>query len=251
MVDTTNNIRLRLMTQDQFRTIDPQEVSSGTPTHYVPWGYGALRHELSSTGTNLWVASTSAADTTQHAHLVAAFVSGTDIGVGYPDAPLAGLTRVACGNAAITIQQFQLDAIAVGFVSLFDAAVGGNTLSTIPPGFLNVQYEQIRLWPTPAGAYAYQVDGPLVVADFGPNSTIETATPVIPADFQYILADYARMREYEYRDDSRFPMAQLRYQEKLKELRNRIMDPPDFRPRVGRVPDRSSNLGSYYPPGRW
>jgi hypothetical protein len=62
------------------------------------------------------------------------------------------------------------------------------------------------------------------------------------------------MREYEYRDDSRFPMAQLRYEQKLKQMRNRLMDPSDYRPRVGRVGVRGNNLdanGVNYPSGRW
>jgi hypothetical protein len=78
---------------------------------------------------------------------------------------------------------------------------------------------------------------------------------LIPADFEYILTDFARIREYEYRDDpSRAQTARAQYEWKLKYLRDRLMNAPDYRPRVGRLIDRSNNLdhdGVNFPAGRW
>jgi hypothetical protein len=253
MVDTTNNIRLRLMTQDQFRTIDPQEVSSGTPTHYVPLGYGPLGREPDQTG--LWVVSNEPADTTQVVTvtgLIAAPIVGLTTG-GTPTGPISatlnGTTRVQVGFHLdyVAVQTLTLNTATAGFVVLFDAAVGGHPLALIQIGQKTVQYVQLRLWPTPAGVYTYQVDGPMLISELTATSDI----PILPADFQFMLTDYARMREYEYRDDSRAAVARAQFQEKLKYLRDRLIDPPDFRPRVGRIPDRSSNLGSFYPPGRF
>ena len=45
IVDSTSGTRLRLMTLDEFRTIDPQETASGTPTHYVPVGLHPVQRQ--------------------------------------------------------------------------------------------------------------------------------------------------------------------------------------------------------------
>jgi hypothetical protein len=159
---------------------------------------------------------------------------------------------VQIGNAPLAgIQTVNLNQTALGTVQFFDVPVPDplhleHRLLTLNPGTRTVQYVGIRLWPTPAGVYTYHIDGDLSIVDLS-----VVGLPILPEDFQFILADYARMREYEYRDDSRFPMAQMRYEQKLKQMRNRIIDPPDFRPRCGSIPDRSSNLSGDFPPGRW
>lgn len=252
IVDTTNSIRLRLLTADQFRVIDPQETASGTPTHYVPLGYGPLSRDI-PVPSPLYVVTTNLLVT--ESFDITAIRSG-----GYQtpflSVALSGTTRVQAGTFSdfIAVSRFQLSTNLVtgGPVQLWDAAVGGNLLSSIPPGFPTVQYQQIRLWPTPSDAYQYQIDGTAVITELRPvSSSTFNDIPLLPEDFHTILADYARMREYEFRDDSRAALAMAQYQAKLKMMRDRIMDPPDYRPRVGRIPDRTSNLGPWFPTGRW
>jgi hypothetical protein len=253
LVNATSATRLRLMTADEFRAIDPQEVSSGTPTHYVPYGVGPALRLPDRTG--LWASD--------RLPLLATPVTITVRGVGgddyFPFPPASALvtgdTRVKVGNHNdySLIQDVQLDhAVADegSAIMLFDAALGGHLLASIVQGQTTVSYTLIRLWPTPSATDQYVADGPIVLADLSASVPV----PVIPPDFQDILADFARMREYEYRDDSRYAMAQNGYREKLKYLRERICNPPDYRPRVGRLRDRSNNLdhdGVNFPVGRW
>jgi len=252
LVNATNPTRLRLMTADEFRTVDPQEVSSGTPTHYVPYGTGPALRLL--TGTGLW-----AEDRLALTPPVTITVRGVGRDEYFPFPPqsvqVTGTTRVQIGlfNEYRLLQDVQLDQPAqIGsLITVYDAAVGGNVIAQIPQGETTIRYDLIRLWPTPSGTDTYHADGPILLTDLSTDVPI----PIIPSDFQYILTDYATMREMSYRDDpSRYSMAAQRYQEKLKQLRDRVMNPPDYKPRVGRISDRGNNLdsgGVMYPSGRW
>jgi hypothetical protein len=369
VTDETRGVRLQRMPLDVVRTRDPQSTASGTPTHYIPLGYGPIQRDLfqtgipqpaaptvvntgigsgtypavprdyavlfytdngttprtvysnqsaivaftpSGTGTaasisrppllnvgethwavlasadhetfhelttlpiattyiddvilttdydtypivtlgGLWVVSSSAADTAQTVTLW-----GVDR-QGRPRPPqtvtLAGQTQVQVGTETdyLAVQQWELSAPATGMVTLDENTAEPPLyhLGHIAIGDTSVQYERLRLWPTPSEVSTYQVDGPLVIRDLSRTYDV----PLLPADFHALLTDFGRMREYEYRDDTRAAMAAAGFTQKLKALRDRIVDPPDYRPRVGRLPDRHTNLdgagGVLYPPGRW
>jgi hypothetical protein len=216
----------------------------------VPWGSSPVQREPDHS--QIWTASSSASDITQSV-VIAAIRSPDDVDTSLATytATLTGTTRIPLIAIpdVVSIQQFELSGPCIGRVELYDAAIGGQILATIQSGTKTVQYQQIRLWPTPAGVYTYAVDGMTSLVDILNYTSYDQNR--LPDDFQLILADYARMCEYEYRDDSRLPMAQARYNAKLKNLRDRVMNPADYKPRVGRIRDRSSNLGSYFPPGRF
>jgi hypothetical protein len=234
------------MTLDQLRAIDPQEVSSGTPTHYVPMGLSPVVSDPQITG--LWAQEvTTIAPTNRTVTLFGILNSG--LAVTRDTVTLVGttVTRIGSNSDYVAVQQFEVDSNVGGFIRLLDAAVGGRTLGVIAIGEYSSHYQRIRLWPTPSAADQYLIDGSTNLVDLAGTTDV----PLLPLDFQDILTDFARMREMEYRDDSRYAMAKAAYQEKLKYLRERIMNPPDYRPRVGRIPDRSSNLSGYFPPGRW
>lgn len=249
IVDPTSAIRLRLMTLDEFRTIDPQSISSGTPTHYIPVGLHPVQRDPSHT--DVWAASDAAADTTQTVTIWGVSqVDALDTSVVHTTGQaLQGLTPVLVATGLIAIQKAIVHPATTGSVSLFDSNVvaTAHRLAWIPVGSTTIQYQGIRLWPTPADTREYQVDGELTLTDL----VASYESSLLPTDFEYILTDYARMREYEYRDDSRAPLAAARYAQKLQQFRNRIMNPPDYRPRVGRFVDRGSNLGPYFPSGRF
>jgi hypothetical protein len=252
LVDTTSAIRLRLMTLDEFRTIDPQENSSGTPTHYIPIGLHPVQRDPDRS--SIYVTSVSPLDITQTLTVrTMRNVDNIDTDTHLATVTLAGTTPVLVDVFVDAIQSLQLSAPCVGSVQLYDSntlLTPEHRLASIQAPNLTVQYLGIRLWPTPSDARIYQLDGTLSIQDLSTTNTI----PLVPEDFQDILADFGRMREYEYRDDSRFAMAQAGYTEKLKSLRDRINFPPDYRPRVGRLHDRSNNLdhnGVAFPSGRW
>jgi len=252
IVDSTSAIRLRSMTQDEFRAIDPQETASGRPTHYIPSGLHPVQRDPNQS--DIWVQSGSPLDTTQTCTVSLVRNADTiDSETRTLTVTLNGTTPVHIIDFVASIQQMWLSAPAAGAVGLYDSGTvltPLHRLNTIQPGSLTVQYLGIRLWPTPAGTYLYNVDGDLSMADLSTANPF----PVIPVDFQLVLADFARMREMEYRSDDRYQFAQARYMEKLKNLRDRICDPPDYKPRVGKLSVRGNNLdanGVNYPSGRW
>ena len=245
IVDTTNNIRLRRMSRDEYRSIDPQELSSGTPSHYIEAGTRPVQYDPVSKG--LWVVSSAGGDTTQTAALLGARAGG--LPTTLQTATLNGTTRVAVGSFTdyVSVLQFELSAVAVGAVSLYDAAAAGNQLAVIAIGQKTVTYQALRLWPTPSAAITYNVDGLVNLTDLAQTYD----APLVPVDFQYLLLEYGRMREYEFRDDDRLPAVTASYARRLAAFRARVCDPPDFRPVAGRLIDRGSSLGPWYPAGRW
>jgi hypothetical protein len=242
--DQTNNQSLLEMSLDTFRRVDPQELVTGVPTHYVRMGLRPVYQEPATSG--VWVASASASDTAITVRLVGTTVTGE---TAVQTATLNGTTRVQVG--ALTtftgISEWNINTAAVGAVTLYDAAVSGNALSTIQVGKTSVQYLVIRLWPTVQDAYSYVIDieTPL------PELTNAVDVPVIPEDWHTMLVEYGRMLEYEYRGDERWPIAKGMFDQNLKGLKVRLWNSPDFLPVAGVIPNVPNNLGPWYPSGRW
>jgi hypothetical protein len=66
-----------------------------------------------------------------------------------------------------------------------------------------------------------------------------------------MLVEYGRMREYEYRGDDRWPVAKGQFDNNLAALKVRLWNSPDYLPVAGTFPNTGSNLGPWYPSGRW
>lgn len=81
-------------------------------------------------------------------------------------------------------------------------------LGTSSSGLLQVQF-----WPTPAGAYTYRVDYTAQITDM----SSDTEEPLLPEDFQHVLALGAQADEWRRADDDRY--VQLRQDIDI-ELRN-------------------------------
>lgn len=248
IVQQTNDRKLRFMSRGVYRSIDPGERSSGTPDSYVMEGLAPVFRQpdpTGATGSGVWVVSSNAADTTQTVNFQGVRLSG-DINTPI-QVTLNGTTRAAIGSVTdyIEILSWNLSAGAAGTVSLYDAAVSGNLLARIPIGFKNVQYEIIRLWPTPTAVLAYLVDGQYLIQDLVQDTDI----PMLPPDYHDILADYARMKEYERTGDKRLTVAADLYHTGVKNLRDYVQFPPDWRPIAGSIDNtvRRNNLGSWFP----
>ena len=247
IVDSTQNIALQEMTRDEFRKVDPEELSSGTPFRWVDAGYHPVVRQPQASG--LWLQSTSALDTQ------AAGGAGIDMAGNYVPfgVTMNGTTAVRAVPVALqAITAVNLISGANGIVNLLDglATPGPNTLGTIYAGLTTVLYRSARLWPTPSQSTPYTVDTivPLLML------AGQGDTPMIPSDFHHVLIEYARLREYERRDDSRAAQAVALYADSIKRLKDRVWNDPDYRPsmRPIGVNGTPSNLGPYFPAtGRW
>ncbi|HYE86871.1 MAG TPA: hypothetical protein VEA16_10985 [Vicinamibacterales bacterium] len=82
-------------------------------------------------------------------------------------------------------------------------------------GVTAVSSNLLALWPTPAAAITYTVEGLSVIADLANDSS----TPLLPLDFHDLLVLGALMREYEKGDDARYRIAVNRYDKRVKDLK--------------------------------
>jgi len=211
--DLDNQTALEPMGLDAYRVLEPDPVdNTGTPRAWAPVGYGPVSRQPSQTG--LWVASSSASDTTQTVRVQAVRHDGT---LDTLTATLTGTTRAQLGTNATyeTVTVLSLSAAAVGTVSLFDASSSGNTLAVIPIGRTFSRYFVVALWPTPSSALSYAMDFDHAIVDLA-NATDE---PLLPVDFHDLIVHGALMHEYEHRDDTRYAVARDHYQRRLLALR--------------------------------
>jgi hypothetical protein len=246
LTERDNDTRLRPMTLDIYRRLapDPTQVT-GTPTHYVPLGRVALA-TLPSNASELFVKSTAAGDTNQ------CTLRGVITGGYQRDASvtMTGATAVSL-NTAITswidVSDWFLSVPAVGTVTLHEDSGAGTELARITIGQTRPHYQGLYLYPTPSGAVTYYVDSR--------RRTVELKTdddePPWDEDFHWILSTYARMRQYEKTKDARYTIAKEEYQAGVNALIHRTTCPPERLPVPGPVLDRGSNLGPWFPPGRW
>jgi hypothetical protein len=250
--DLTNQRRILPRSVDWLRNTDPGLTAiSSFCEHWIPiHGWGAELQELTKGGVPLFVASDSAADTTQHAFVETARVGGVRSMTAVAGGTLlAGTTRVPIGTLAdhVKIVKFYLDTVPAGNVSLYDAATGGNLLSTITMGRMNARYYMLQLYPTPGASVTITVDGQRMIQDLV-NPTEE---PLIPEDFQMLLVHGAMYDEWRNRDDSRANDELAEFQVILADMRHKIMNTPDLiwvqRGDRG-TSERISRLGGYFPP---
>ncbi len=240
-----NNLRLRMLTRDQYRLVDPGERSNGTPYAWVPVGLVPVMQQPASTG--VWAVSTSALDATQILTLVGIGTNGDEIAPAV--ASLNGTTRAQVGTTYTTILQWSLSAVCVGDVSIYDASSSGNLLGRIPAGSTSVQYQGIRLWPTPGAVYTYTVDGQFEI----PALINDNDVPLVPPSYHDLLSAYARYREYERTEDPRYPTAKAEFDEGVERLEATVEFPPDWHPVTGGTlqATRWNNLGAWFPGDGW
>lgn len=251
LTEATNDTKLRARTLGWYRAVDPDPIShEGTPQVYVPLGQVAVAQVPAATGTGLWAVSSSASDTVPTVTVDAVRVGG------YPHAPSAatvtGLTRVQIGGGSgltdyIDVTQFQLSAVCVGDISLYDASSGGNLLAVIPRGQTTSRYWGFLLWPTPSAAITYTAD---VEHDLLPLVN-DTDEPRLPIRFHRLLSIGGRMKAYEGLDDVRYGVAEKEYARELAKLKYSLHPQDYVMVPGGGESDEGSNLGPHFPAGRW
>lgn len=247
ITERDNDQRLRFITLGEYRTLDPDATAvSGVPEAYVPIGRVAAATQPSD-ASEIFVDSTSASDTNT------AYLEGIITG-GYMrqlSVTMTGVTAVSFSAAVasfIEITDFYLSANAVGTVTLHEDASGGTELARITIGQKRPRYYGIYLWPTPSAAVTYYVDYRRRLIEL----VEDTDEPPIDEDFHWVISAGARKRIYEKKDDTRLSAAIDEYERGMRQLRSHVLFPSDYDPGVpGDVVNEGSNLGAWYPPGRW
>jgi hypothetical protein len=231
-----------------LRQQDPGLVASGNPTIYVPIGWMQVQTQPSAQ-TGLWLVSSAAGDTTQDVYTETFRTGGY---LNKTTTRLTGTTRVAIGGIGafadhVEIDKFYLSAVCAGTISLYDAITGGNELARIGIGQTSAHYYGIQLWPTPGGVITYYVDYTRQIVDM----VNDTDEPLLPLDFHDLIVDGTKVKEYEKSDDTRLSVAKASFENRIGDLRYRLLNPPDYRPVRGGDRVGYSNLGGWYPSGVW
>src|SRR3990167_2362033 len=242
----TNDRRLEMRSHQWYRSAEPDPTAnSGTPSVWVPLGFGAVSVQPSD-ASEIFVDSTSGSDTGT------AYIEGIRTG-GYPrtlSVTMTGVTAVSLGAAItdfIQITKFYISAAAVGTVTLHEDASGGTELARIPIGQTFSRYQLVALWPTPSAAITYTVDGERDLPDMA-NANDE---PPFPSRFHRLLIDYVLWKEWDKKDDERATDAERRYLRGVRQLKYFVTCPPDYLPsRVGNGVERN-RLGGVYPGTDW
>lgn len=244
ITDRANQLKLTSVNLSQLRLVDPGQITTGGyPIRYASIGNQAVFRQPATSG--IWVASSSASDVTQKAF------AETVITGGYPNPTISGgtaingVTRVQIGTLAthIEVTKFYIDLVCVGSISLFDAAAAGNELARIPVGQTNARHWAIEWFPIQTADTTEYMDYQRQLYDLV-NGTDE---PVLPIDFHPLVAIGARMKEYEYLDDSRLGAARELYIEGKSSLREFATDDGDRLSSLRPKSLRWSRLGGNYP----
>ncbi len=249
VTETTNDQALPMRSLAWYRATNPDPASNtGVPEFVIPLGIVAVEQVPAVTGTGLWAVSSSASDTVPTVTIDAIRVNG------YPHSPsattLTGTTRVQIGTLTdyIDVTQFQLSAACVGDIRLYDAASSGNVLAVIPRGQTTSRYWGFILTPTPSDAVTYTADVEREVQTL----TADTDEPLLPPRFHRLLAMGARLKEYEYLQDDRRAIAEQEYVVGVHQMHYAVTCPQDYIAVPGGQTDHvGSNLGPWFPAGRW
>lgn len=246
LTERANDLKLIPQSLDWYRTQEPDPGSiMGVPDYYIPLGFRQVSAQPLSTG--LWAESTSDADTTQTVY-VESVRDGGDPWLG--SARLTGTTRVPLGVAFdhVSVEKFYLSGVAAGVVTLWDGPLIGTLLGRILPGTTYTRSYTLILFPTPSSPLTYHLDYTRQILDM----VHPTDEPLLPQDFHFLLVLAGRADEYERKDDTRSEGAKSELAGGIQMLRHYIENPPGYFVVPGEdVFGGRSNLGPWFPRGRW
>lgn len=243
--ETTNDRRLLRATLTWLREIDP-DPSSSSPTHWIPLSYQQV-HTQPSDASQVFVKSSAAGDTTQ-----TCYVEGVTTG-GYRRTASVVLTGTVAVSLAAAITDFiqidkcYLSAAAVGLVTLHEDSGAGTELSRIAIGDTYGQFTSFLLYPTPSSAVTFQCD---ITRGIG-EMTNDTDEPLLPEDFHDLLLELAELKELEKSGDMvRQKLVSERVSKRRVDLRAWLFMPQD-QDASNAASNGGSNLGAFFPVGRW
>ncbi len=210
--EPTNQRVLQEISLDLWRNVAPDVTgTTGTPDSFVWLGYSPVATQPTAAA-ELFVKSTSAADTTQ-----VCYVEGEITG-GYPrtaSVTITGVTAVTLGATITTwerITKCYLSAAGAGVITLHMTSGAGTELARIGIGRTAQPYTRIALHPTPSAAVTHYVDYQVETTDLAQSADV----PRLPVDFHDLLVYGAMLKEYEHMDDPRIQAAAGNYQRRLR-----------------------------------
>jgi len=153
--------------------------------------------------------------------------------------------QVGARTDHIEVTKFYIDAVGVGFVSLYDASTSGNELARLPIGQTFSRCLALEWWPIQTADTTEYVDYTRRIFDLVNGAD----APLLPSDFHDLLALGVRAKEYEYLDDSRVSIARADYTKRQAQLKNWVLDNGDRIASLRRTRTRWSSLGAMFPAG--
>jgi hypothetical protein len=240
-----NDRYLEPMSLAQYRNIDPDPASvTGTPTHWIWVGYGPVDKQPAN-ASELFAKSTSASDDNTKTVYFEADDSANRPVSG--STTLNGTTAVnlMTGTTFLRVRKWFLSSNAVGTVTLHEDSGAGTELASIGRNQTSQRYYRLILYPTPSSAITYHVD-------YEPETTDmlqDTDEPLIPQEWHDLLVFGAESREYEKTDDTRYEIAERRYQRRLAQFKYAMHETPAGATQLGSVQGPLSRLGPWFPAG--
>lgn len=250
ITDTTHRVLLTQRPQAWIRQRDPAVPPSatGTPYVYAVLNYsGVAQQPTVTTPSALEILSASASDTAdvevEYQDADGAFrvalvtLNGTTpVTVAVTAAQVFRLTYLGIAQATITLRQISDGAII--------AQLPGSTLVSPTSNLHGSRGWVLQLWPTPAGAYPYTVDG-----SRQREALVELVDePAFPEDYHTLLVWGACLDELVHMDDDRAEQYEQWWQRDLRAFRASVHQIrgqrmiPDSGTRVDWTP-----MGSNYP----
>jgi len=101
----------------------------------------------------------------------------------------------------------------------------------------------IQLWPTPQQIITYNVDANTTAVDMASSDT-----PLLPAEYHWLLIEAGCYEEWLRKADTRAGTARQDMETGFKEMRNWLSNPYDYKPSNLPTIQQPSRLGGMYPP---
>lgn len=168
--DTTNQVLLDQIFEEEVEALDPEMNDSGTPYYYSMYGYSQTKGQPSSASV-ITISSSSASDATGSEKVR---ISGIVDGVEDTELLTLNGTSDVVGTKQFTeVRQLVKNTTTAGIVTV-TANAAAVTLAEIPADFYVKEYQPIYLWQKPSGAFNYVLRGfrkpkPLVNAEDSPE----------------------------------------------------------------------------------
>lgn len=243
IVDRGNQFELIETDQAWIRRQDPGQLVTGTtPTNYAVVGYNRPISKQPSDSSQLYIKSTSAADT-QAAYLEV--ITSQGYLRKYTIANLTGVTAVAAGPSdTIDVRDFYLASVAAGEITLLEDSGSGTELARIGIGRTRTRHCVLEFFPMTSAIVTLYADIQWAIEDMV-NATDE---PLIPDDYMEAVINLVRAREFDKRE--KWQMADRARRDAVPHLSRlkKYVHSRRGQSQLGRPP-RWSQLGPYYPVG--
>jgi hypothetical protein len=243
VMDQVNEYRLGARTFDWLREVQPKPSNiTGTPEVWCPVGFCPVQ-QRPFTATALWISSPSA----EAGPIDLTYVTGAgqSVAVVIPALLAATPYQIPGAASATDLIEFSSRVLAVGTITLSDAATLGNVISQIAPGTTTARYYRFALYPVPAAAQQYLIDYEHEI----PVLVNPLDEPLLPIDFHDLIALWARLDEYEFKSDDRWLVTKSLVEDRQKDLRAWVDNHDIYRAHAIPTAPTTSRLGPFFPAG--